>query len=679
MTNHRVLIVDDDEFIRTFLRNSLLTQGYEIFEAENGRVGLELFRQIQPSVIISDIKMPEMNGEEFVSALGLKPDSDFAVIIMTGMSSDEAIRTFYQLGVSAFLPKPLNLHQLRGLVKHLDELVNVKIELKRYQKELERMVDQRTEALQKTMAEIRKVSLAKDNFLAKMSHEIRTPLNAILGLVEIIEDRALKKKCLTCTNEFKDIKASASFLAALIGDVLDMSKIASGTMQLAESPADLFALIDDCLVPFKQQVASKDLYLNLDISPDCPRYVWCDSTKIRQAILNLIGNAVKFTAQGGITVSVSPACDYELPQCLEGRFPLCIKVVDTGPGISPEDQERIFKPFEQTGNAGEIGLGSGLGLSIVKDIAKLMGGDVVLASEAGNGSVFSVFICLKKADKADFIALNRKIESVNISHGRALIVDDVAINRTVAAFQLQQHGWRVAEVDSGEACLELLKNDRGFDLILMDISMPGMGGLECAARIKADTDLHALPVIALTALAVDGDRQKILDAGMDGYVAKPISSDKLWQEVARVLDERGRAVLSDEKRPEPDTQVIAQEVLSEPAPLDIKRLTDEVCQGSKELVQEILKTLLQSLPQWLAEASDAVDARDGDRIRKVCHLIRGTASTITAYPLYDAAVLLGNLVKSERMDEDETASGLAQLRKAGAALENQANDLLSTY
>lgn len=678
MANHKVLIVDDDSSIRDFLKASLCSEGYELFEAENGAEGLKAFQKYLPSVVISDINMPDMDGDGLVRALAPRPDSDFAVIIMTGMSSDEAIRKFYQLGVSAFLPKPLNLHQIRGLVRHLDNLINAKIEINRYQQKLETMVEARTEALQKTLRELKKANLAKDNFLAKMSHEIRTPLNAILGLIEIMEDRSIGKKCQNCSKEIIELKSSASFLASLIGDVLDMSKIASGTMELTETPVDFVSLIDDSLAPFRLQTASKGLYLKLDISPHIPRHVWCDTIKIRQIILNLVSNAIKFTSHGGISVSIFPAIDEPFKQNCQKNLPLCIQVTDTGAGISSDDVSRIFKPFEQADKCHGVGLGTGLGLSIVKGIAKLMGGSASAKSTIGQGSVFSVTICLRQAEPSD-LTMHDKEGDVSIKSGRALIVDDVAINRTVVAFQLQKKGWRIAEVESGEACLELLKQDSEFDVILMDISMPGMGGVECTARIKADKRLRHLPVIALTAHAVDGDRRKFLASGMDGYVAKPLNPDRFWQEITYVLSNRDTLSQTEQNQWAITAQTEAsvhQDPPKETPPLELNQLENDICQGSSELVKELLKTLLQSLPQWLSEAEEAVNTQDGDRIRKVCHLIRGTASTITAYPLHDMAVLLGNMVKAGRMEE--TPEGLEQLKKAGMELEDYTKKILES-
>jgi len=371
---------------------------------------------------------------------------------------------------------------------------------------------------------------AKSLFLAKVSHEIRTPLTTIVGFGELLEDAGL-------TSEHRKylaaINAASNTLSLLINDILDLSKIDAGELVIRQEDVHLRNLIDKLAKSQEQQITKQSLSLHVSINADLPDLLVGDPLRIQQVLLNLLGNAIKFTDQGAISIDV---CVVE-----EGasRVLLDISVTDTGIGVAAELYERIFEPFVQVFDANSRHYrGSGLGLSISRSLAGLMGGTVELESQVGTGSTFHFLIPLQK--KTDDVSERpvTEIEPISVSMPalNILLAEDNQINIQFIKTVLENLGHKVMTAENGKVALDHL-NTNVFDLVLMDIEMPVINGIDALKTLRELEQLSGkhLTVIALTAYALMGDREKYLKMGFDGYLKKPFTTRELVNELVRVV------------------------------------------------------------------------------------------------------------------------------------------------
>lgn len=385
---------------------------------------------------------------------------------------------------------------------------------------------------------------AKSNFLASMSHELRTPLNAILGFSQLIArsqnlDAQDKKHLQT-------IHRSGNHLLTLINDVLNMSKIESGRLTLNESDFDLYRMLDDVRDICRMQSEKKGLTLHFAREPDVPQFVRTDETRLRQVLVNLINNAVKFTNKGGVTVRIRCGSVADPP---DGIVNIAFEIEDTGIGIEPDMLDQVFNPFVQD-IAGTIsGEGTGLGLSISRKIARLMHGDITVASTMGQGSLFTVTIQLNtrlhtevQPQQAEQRIIGLQPDpSGSIPRYRVLVVDDIEDNRQVLTNLLSPIGFEVVETCNGREAIELWKKwqieGHPPDLIWMDIRMPETNGYEATKEIKrlaATKGCHTV-IIAISAAAFDQDIERILSAGGDDFVSKPFNASEIFEKMQKHL------------------------------------------------------------------------------------------------------------------------------------------------
>lgn len=448
------------------------------------------------------------------------------------------------------LPFRSEARNIDGVVLTFTEITGVKEaeqRLAQLNEELERKVDERTAALKEeisqrtwAMEEMKKAketaelaNRTKSQFLATMSHEIRTPMNGVIGFLQLLETTPLtdEQKSFTGLMRF-----SAENLLNIIGDILDISKIEAGAMQVETCCFRLDELLDMVVRISRPQAEEKGLAFIANISSDISHTVEGDPIKIKQVLLNLLNNAVKFTASGNVTMNVSHLNRNDNEHCV--RF----AVTDTGCGITREKQQEIFEPFVQadgsmTRNYG----GTGLGLTICKKLAALMGGDITLSSIPGKGSSFyfdlplqlCAHVLLKSEPQAELPAI------WNDRHLKIMVVDDHDLNRQLTCKLAEVSGHTTIGAGSGREALELW-NKGGIDLILMDLEMPDMDGVKTSEAIRcleAEQGKGAhIPIIALTAHALQGERDKAVAAGMDGYVTKPVLLGELLLEMNRVVE-----------------------------------------------------------------------------------------------------------------------------------------------
>ncbi len=532
--------------------------------------------------------------------------------------------------------------------------------------------------LQEALNEAKAANRAKSSFLSQMSHEFRTPLNVIQGMATILQDKVAKPDALELV---ADLKKAAEHLTSLIGDILDLAKIESGRLSLEMRPFDLKALLDDLEDVLGVQAHLKDLEFRIKFPDDLHRFYMGDPVRIRQIIFNIAGNGIKLTQNGWVEVAVS-----QKEGAASGKMRrLELKISDTGPGIPEEILPQLFEPFVQAEDGRKAG-GTGLGLSIARQLAEMMNGFIRVESTKGKGSVFTVELELEALD-ACLVPESALEVADELEPGLALVADDVPMNRKVLRMYLEKKGWKVKEASNGKEVLELLQKEKEvFDVVLMDVSMPEMDGREATRLIKQNEKWKAIPVIAVTAHAMADDRKKLLEAGMDGYVSKPVKPEALWLEMERLLlkEEKGAKVFKGKDEPEEAKGAAAIKNDAKPKigeaetnrdiPLDYAALV-KTCQGMEELAQELLLATLDECPKWLEDARKAVASCDAKEIRRICHLIRGSASTVHAEQLNNAAARLGAAAREGRTEE--YLELLKALEEAAVALDNWIRENLS--
>jgi len=384
--------------------------------------------------------------------------------------------------------------------------------------------------LERTSEELRRAANARAEFLARMSHEIRTPMNGVLGSAELLGETRLDSE----QNELlTTIRSSGAHLLGVIDDVLDVSKIEAGKLTIAPAPCMPPQVARDVLRLLRPTAESRGIQLELEVEPNAPGCVMVDPQRLRQILLNLVGNAMKFTERGTVTVVVSG-----LPGERDGRVGLELAVRDTGIGIAPENLDRVFRGFEQAeGSTARRFGGTGLGLTICKELTELMGGTLSVESELGVGSVFRMALQVELVPEAALPKGGARdaADIPTLSGARVLVVEDNKVNRAIAGRMLAAFACEVEFACDGNECLERVA-ERHFDVILMDCHMPVRDGFSAARAIRereAATGAPRKPIVALSASALPEDVQACRAAGMDDFVSKPIARDRLAETVRR--------------------------------------------------------------------------------------------------------------------------------------------------
>ncbi|MFM8330065.1 MAG: response regulator [Candidatus Methylumidiphilus sp.] len=399
------------------------------------------------------------------------------------------------------------------------ELFNSNVQLRALADSLEMMVAQRTEELAEALQQAQRATAAKSDFLATMSHEIRTPMNGVLGMTDILLETPLNDEQLYY---MRVIKNCSQTLLTIINDILDLSKIEAGKLELERIPFKLKHLLDELLEIFRPQIRDKGLKLFSALDSDLPGTLLGDPTRLRQIFFNLLSNAIKFTDTGAITVQLQTTATPGLLQAT---------VKDTGIGIAQEAQAQLFSAFNQA----DVSItrqygGTGLGLAICARLSAMMGGQIWVESQAGHGAAFHFTFAAPAVASAPEEAASVAQTLVALAHLRVLLVEDNAINRAIARKMIEKLGITLDIAHDGLQALCQVEQNR-YDIILMDMQMPNMDGLTATRRIRA-MDIKQPRIIALTANAFNEDRQACRDAGMDDFLTKPISLDKITEKLS---------------------------------------------------------------------------------------------------------------------------------------------------
>ena len=412
-------------------------------------------------------------------------------------------------------------------------------------------------------------SKAKTMFLSNMSHDIRTPMNAIIGYIEL--SKHLDEECRACRKErcggdvpqkrleyMNKIENASHHLLDLINDILEMSRIESGKVELDEKPTDLCSIMRDTEDMFANQMHAKGVTFNVDVSRIIDRNVLCDASRLSRVLLNLISNALKFTPAGGtvaVTLSQQETCSIASGEHEEDEWYLNyeLRVKDSGIGMSEEFSQKVFSAFERERSSTVSGIqGTGLGMAITKNIVEMMRGSIHVVTAPGEGTEFVVTMKFKPAPRTEEAAEEKPEEApevvketIDFTNKRLLLVDDIDVNREIAIMLLTTEGFTVDSAADGKEALDKVAASKpgDYDLILMDVQMPVMNGYEATKAIRAlpNPKLANIPIIAMTANAFSEDIQNAKDAGMDGHIAKPLDIQKMMDTLQEILGKKNSA------------------------------------------------------------------------------------------------------------------------------------------
>lgn len=534
MSTHQlftIFIVDDISANLGVLDEFLTEQGFEVLMASDGESAISKIEKAQPHLILLDVLMP--NGiDGFETCLRLKANSqtqEIPIIFMTALTDMvDKVRGF-ELGAVDYVTKPFQQAEI---------LARVKTHLHIHQ--LQRQLQRQNEELRFANAKLARAARMKDEFLANMSHELRTPLNAILGLSEALLEEIYGETNAAQQKSIQTIEDSGKHLLSLINEILDLAKIEAGKLKLEKTIVSIADVTQTCLRMIKELAQKKRIKVKTLFEQDVTT-LNADERYLKQIIINLLSNAVKFTPENGsVTLAITGDAKKGLAQFI---------VSDTGIGIAEKDKDKLFEPFVQVkGGLNRPHEGTGLGLSLVYRLAEMHGGSVTLESEIDKGSCFTVSLPWQPTTTQESTSNSENSSDFNESPGfelkkesplssektLILLADDNPTTCETLSEYLEAKGYRLIFAHNGLQAIEETSKQRP-NIILMDIQMPTLDGLEAIRRIRAHPGIAQTPIIALTALAMAGDRARCLDAGANDYLSKPVSFRELVTKIEALL------------------------------------------------------------------------------------------------------------------------------------------------
>lgn len=490
------------------------------------------------------------------------------------------------------VPKKLNEEQKKALVT-LAKHVITQLELRSRNIELQHQ----THVAQLAVA-------AKDTFLANMSHEIRTPMNAIIGFTDLLAQSNLDPVQSVYIN---NVQIAGDNLLTLINDILDLSKIESGNLSIESHPFNLKNTLKHIYDLLKVKAAEKDLEFNLFLDADMPEFIAGDKGRLNQIVMNLAGNAVKFTHEGEVTISVKKTAE------TEDGYTIKFSVKDTGIGIPEDKLEKIFERFSQAEESTtRLYKGTGLGLNIVKQLVELQNGTIEVKSKPGRGSEFFFSLDFKKVDLSEIIPVTEVVtQDLPLKKLSILLCEDNILNQNLAKSVIRNFGFDLDIANNAAECIDMLLNNK-YDVILMDLQMPVRDGYQTTTFIRNELKLD-IPIIAMTAHSLIGEQQKCFDIGMDGYITKPYKQADLLNIILSVL----------EGKPECEEKNIDFSYL--------KELSD----GDEAFIKEMIDLFVNKVPNDMKELEAAIEKKDYASIRGIAHTLRSSLSIFKLEALFE--------------------------------------------
>jgi signal transduction histidine kinase len=644
MVKARLLIVDDEPTLINLFTRRLQRLSYQVFSARSGPEALDILQREEIDVLITDFKMPIMDGCEIITR-ALKIDPMLQSIVVTGYSDLRTAINVMGAGAFNYLEKPIDFAELdivieRGLEKRklLRDVQNKQRQLEEYREHLEELVAERTselteanrkltreieerKCLEDTLREAKRIAenanKAKSEFLANMSHEIRTPMTSAIGLLNLVLETELLPK----QKAYLEMaRISTVIMHNLLNDILDFSKIEAGRLTLESISFEPRKVIESVIDLQHLHAEEKSIQLTFALADDVPSSVIGDPNRLRQIILNLVSNAIKFTHYGEILIMCCRAIgDKALAAKDPQHVDLLFSVRDSGIGIDNDKIELIFEAFTQADSSTTRKFGGvGLGLNICSKLVAMMGGRIWVESQPGRGSTFYFTSRLAIGPPREKIRLGEVAESISTTiepvKGRplsVLVVEDDETNQWLVNEILKAEGHTVTNVSDGREALRKIDNQQ-FDLVLLDLKLPQISGYEVVNLIRnkekaanVDLDRH-LPILAMTGLALDGEKQRCLDAGMDDFLAKPFTVDQLLAKIwkyARDRSDGNRISCGIAESAFKDISVLESEIFNEDEAL--KRAN-----GSRDILLKRIDNFLQKTPHAIGLLRKTVQTGD---------------------------------------------------------------------
>ena len=649
----KMLVVDDSLTARMKVKEILETEGIEVLLAADGEEGERIARSEKPDIIILDVILPGTDGISLCKDWRRDPIiGGIPVLLISGEQAESVGRTLgLRAGAMGYIVKPFSSSELLAQVWLLFELGRT------YKKLREQVFIAET------------ANKSKSNFLAAMSHEIRTPLTAIIGFAETLTERNIDE---ALRLEAADtVLRSSKHLLQVINDILDFSKIEAGKLEVELRNYSVFHGINSISTLMLPKATEKGIKYNVVYNPPIPEFIFTDSTRFKQILINLIGNAIKFTEKGNVELLV---------HCDQKNEKLIVNVKDSGIGMTPEQQEKLFHPFTQadTSTTRKYG-GTGLGLTISSQFAEMLGGSLTVESEFGSGSTFTVSFATgslsgvkmldappKIKDSENKPSLIGPVDRIRFS-GEVLVVDDSEENHRLIGLYLRKVGIQFDTAMNGEEGVNkaLAKT---YDLILMDMQMPILDGYSATEKLRKNR--YSKPILAITANAMKQDIVRCLEVGCDSHLGKPFMQSEFYEKIGEYLPKVKPAETLETK--EVATQSPVQTIsTSEPAHENspILPTLDDDDPDAMEIVLEYI----DSLSKKIRELSAAFEERDWDGLARKAHSLKNAGSF--GFPdLSTSAAALETVVKAQ--DAENISARIEEVKNIAQRINSGREDMV---